>query len=214
MSNVRNSAIVLGVIGVVATGLYIRSLLRNKAKTTIVEHNELARKISSDSSPAPMPVSSKLSALVKFKNLMQKYAVPVDNNIEVGGTCYLDKPVIGRLFTGIDNHGRAFINIPVKIKYSDTPNAVPTRVTFTVFQRYTTREDAFVMGRAPTGIDRDTFLSLEVIPEGSFATLEVILSGRMVTLTHAQDVYIETPRSVKVYIDTDVAIASKQKANA
>ena len=90
----------------------------------------------------------------------------------------------------------------------------PPASPFTVFQRYTTREDVFAMGRAPTGIDRDTFLSLEVIPEGSFATLEVILSGRMVTLTHAQDVYIETPRSVKVYIDTDVAIASKQKANA
>ncbi|CAK9254170.1 unnamed protein product [Sphagnum jensenii] len=99
--------------------------------------------------------------------------VPVDKNIKVGYTDYLDRPVEGRLFRGKDEYGRAFVNIPVEVVTSEGD---VRKWTFVAFQRYSDDEKIFVLGRPHCLMGREDFFGYVT---GS-SKLALLMAGRSV----------------------------------
>ena len=101
--------------------------------------------------------------MAQFNELMRTFAVATCNEIEVGHTGYLDRPVAGKLFAGKDDHGRVFVNLPLYIDESPTMTAMRTAngrrksnsEGFVFFQRYTDNQNKFVVGGLRFPLMRD-----------------------------------------------------------
>ena len=160
MSNaIKIAAIVAVVAAGGAAAWYHRNLRKaaNKATDASVLADVLAA-TAAKGSTAPKVDNVKL-----FHDLMKKHEIPVCNEIEVSGTDYLDRPVPNQTFTGVDRHGRAFINLYVKLDGSDEVLKRYGRIhdtyswgtTFVVFQRYTDNQNKFVVGGLRFPLMRD-----------------------------------------------------------
>ena len=119
----------------------------------------------------------------ELTDLMVNTGIEVDNNIEIGPTLYLDKPVPSRLFTGKDTYGRVFVNLPVlvtRISRSTEGDQCVTDVAptaFTVFQRYTDNVEHFMLGGQPHDLLGEKFLSLDD-EKPMFDKLSQLLAGK------------------------------------
>lgn len=109
------------------------------------------------------PAPATVDRVAQFNELMRTSAVTVCNEIEAGATDYLDRPVPSQTFTGVDRHGRAFINLYVKLdgsaevlkRYGRTHDTYSWGTTFVVFQRYTDNQNKFVVGGLRFPLMRD-----------------------------------------------------------
>ncbi len=124
-------------------------------------------------------MSSSITTTDYFAQLMTAYGIPVDNQIAIGHTGYLDSPIRHKLFTGHDEPGRAFINLPVKVTvapghidrlYSKRPNQA-----FIVFQRYTEANSIFTTGGSLDPMECHTLLGQNL---RDFTQLVALLNGQ------------------------------------
>ena len=99
-----------------------------------------------------------MSNKTDFLLLMLKFNIPVSNEVRVGSTGYLDKPVTDKLYTGVDPHDRVFVNIPIIATRSYHGDAETKNTAFTVFQRYTSDDMIFVLGCHLAPMQRENFL--------------------------------------------------------
>jgi hypothetical protein len=131
------------------------------------------------------------NTVAAFLALMIKYNVLVNHNIAVGSTGYLDKPVKGHLFHGVDKSGRVFVNLPITVVASELrflgsnqdrmtaglkPRENLQKTAFVVFQRYSDN-DMFVLGREPTPMNADNPLGEN---HKDLSLVEKLLSGETV----------------------------------
>lgn len=172
---------VIGVVGsvLVAGALVRRRVMSKNAKLETLEEEVVV----------PAPILN--TAVADFKVLMSKFYVPVNNNIVVGATGYLDKPINGNLFHGVDKYGRVFINLPITVVLSESrfltrkqdrvaagmkPRENLQRTAFVVFQRYSDN-DMFVLGGDPTPMNADNPLGEN---HKDLSLVEKLLSGETV----------------------------------
>ena len=119
-----------------------------------------------------------MTPLTEFTNLMHRFEVPYSDDIVNDLTDHRYTPSKSRLFTGHDDHGRVFINIPILITPFGTDGENrPVESAFVVFQRYTGNNMVFALGGVrPTLINIESFLlSLDGVI--SLNKLRLLLSG-------------------------------------
>ena len=124
-----------------------------------------------------------MNTVEKFISLVNTYDVQVDHDTKVGSTGYLDKPVLNTLFTGKDEYGRLFINLPIKLKKHTRCGTTEVHMScdtaFTVFQRYRDNENVFVTGAAPAVLNTHRFVGEN---HNDLTGLEKLLSGKTLTI--------------------------------
>lgn len=132
-----------------------------------------------------------------FRALMTEFGVLIKNDIEIGQTGYLDKPQLGRLFTGIDKLGRVFVNLPVSFTRYNEGVAEKGTTAFVVFQRYVENQELFVVGGEPSPITSDKFLEANTLHN-----LEMLLSGDTLRFCHikGRTISLDPIRDQKNYI--------------
>lgn len=162
-----------------------------------------------NSDVAPVVATPAVDNVAKFVELVR--ALDHDNNIEVGHTSYLDKPVRDRLFTGTDCHGRVFVNLPITITASEKISAqlskrnaeVWKNSAFVVFQRYTDNKRTFVLGGNTQSMPN--FLGED---NEDFSMLEKLLAGE--TLRFHETMYTADYKTVLDNPDSWVEITLKR----
>lgn len=147
--------------------------------------------------------------LAVFTALLDTHNIPVDDDIRIGPTGYLDIPVRGRTFRGTDSKSRAFINLAINAKIStfnsrissecptiQEPGTVIGKTAFTVFQCYTNNRHMFATGGKPFPMTLRTFL-FDKNEEITFCNLERLLLGEIITL-HAYSYYGDMKKDQRI----------------
>ena len=123
--------------------------------------------------------------LDKFNALIAKHGIRIDDTaaIRVGATDYLDNPIVGKTFAGIDPSGRAFINVSVVghvVSCGTVDVEAGDHFAFIVFQRYFGNEEIFAIGGEPYPISRDNLLLIGKNDEHDFSKPDRLLSGESI----------------------------------
>jgi len=190
------AGVVVGVVGFAfVAGTLVRRAILKKAGRKISKEEVAVSTPTEDVTPAPTEkdVPTQIYPVVEdFKAMMSKFNVPFnDNSLVVGATGYLDKPINGDLFHGVDKYGRVYINLPITVVLSESrfltrnqdrvtagmkPRENLQRTAFVVFQRYNDT-DMFVLGGDPTPMSADNPLGEN---HKDLSLVEKLLSGETV----------------------------------
>lgn len=111
-----------------------------------------------------------------FKTIMRDHGIPERNNIKLG-PCYLDQPVVGETFHGVDM-GLVFLNITVEAYGVNLGKPHVRTTAFTVFQRYvdSTKDFSLYVDESLLPMDSDRFFQGPTM----FHNLQRLLSGQHV----------------------------------
>jgi hypothetical protein len=173
-------AAAVGTVSAVVVGGAICYKFCKKAKTPAA--------IPSTTAPAaPAPAKQYLAPFIK---MMMDHNIPVDHNIDIGTTGYLDYPVKNRLFCGFDAQGRAFVNLPLKVaKRINGSDWTQYDAAVVLFQREASDHTLFVLGGDTSMILPDDFPGNDFSEGWTFDPLLALLEGKMLLNTKNNTTY-------------------------
>jgi len=178
--SVKIISVVVGSVLAAAAGSFIVYKFFKKDKA--------AAEIPSTTTPsAPAPAKRYLTPFFK---MMMDHNIPVDHNIDIGSTGYLDNPVKNRLFCGFDTQGRAFVNLPLKVaKRINGKDWTQYDDAVVLFQRNPLDHTLFVLGGDASMILPDDFPGKDFSKDWTFEPLRALLEGKMLLNTKNNTTY-------------------------